>query len=331
MSHSIEQCAWGQYLRGALTALCCLVTACHTPSPAEAPPTPSYSLIDLTDDYAAFYDRTQGVESAARVGAFKAEFAPLFPGFYEPARVRNFASEEQYNFLIARSFETFAELRPRFERTAASFEAMLGPARDDFARQFPDLAPIGDIYLLHSVGEMDGGSRGINAQRYVVFGADVMAQLYAPGDERPFFQHELFHIYHGQFFERCDEVRCALWREGLAVYVAEQLNPGATDAQLGLVTPRPIRPEVDANLPAAVCAVRARLGSDSPDDYAALFLGQASLEDLPPRFAYYIGYLVAREAGRTRSLQALAHLSDREARPVIDAALAALASCPATN
>lgn len=329
MSHSIEHFAC---LRGGLTALCfCLVTACHTPPAAEPRLPPPYSLIDLTDDYAAFYDRTQGMEDAARVEAFKAEFAPLFPGFYDPARVRNFASEEQYNAQIARSFETFEELRPRFERTAASFEAMLGPARDDFARQFPDLAPIGDIYLLHSVGEMDGGTRGINGQRYVVFGADVMAQLYAPRDERPFFQHELFHIYHGQFFQRCDEIRCALWREGLAVYVAEQLNPGATDAQLGLVAPRPIRLEVDANLAAAVCAVRARLGSDAPANYAALFLGQASPEGLPPRFGYYIGYLVAREAGRTRSLQALAHLSAREARPVIDAALAALANCAATN
>lgn len=313
-------------MRVMFAALACLA-ACQSAPEAPAEPPPPFTLVDLTQEYSAFYDRTQGMESAARVEAFKAEMAPLFPGFYDTDRVRSFATAERYNGLIAQSFERFPELRSRFETTAASFESMLAPARADFMRTFPDLAPIGDIYLIHSVGEMDGGIRMINGQRYMVFGADVMARVYAPGEERPFFQHELFHIYHRQTFDRCDEIRCALWAEGLAVYVSEQLNPGATDAQLGLMMPRPIRPEVDANLAAAVCAVRSRLGSDERDDYAPLFLGQASLEGLPPRFGYYVGYLVAREAGRTRSLQELAHMSADDTRPVMEAALVGLAAC----
>ncbi|GAM98710.1 hypothetical protein U91I_02345 [alpha proteobacterium U9-1i] len=314
-------------MRLIVAALACVLAACQSAPTPDATTPPPFTLIDLTQEYAAFYDRTQGMESAARVEAFKAEMAPLFPGFYDTERVRSFATAEVYNGLIARSFEGFAQLRPRYETTAAGFEAMLAPARADFMRTFPDLAPIGDIYLLHSVGEMDGGIRTIDGKRYMVFGADVMARLYTPGDERPFFQHELFHVYHGQFFDTCDEVRCGLWREGLAVYVSERLNPGATDAQMGLTMPRPIRPEVDANLAAAVCAVRSRLGSDAREDYAPLFLGQASLEGLPPRFAYYVGYLVAREAGRTRTLQDLAHMRESEARPVIEAALDGMARC----
>jgi len=313
-------------MRFALVALIFL-TACQSTPDAPAEPPPPFTLIDLTQEYAAFYDRSQDIESGARVAAFKAEMAALFPGFYDTERVRAFATAEVYDGLIARSFERFADVRPKYEAIAASFEAMLAPARADFMRTFPDLAPIGEVYLVHSVGEMDGGIRMINGQRYMVFGADVMAQLYAPGDERPFFQHELFHVYHAQFFEACDEVWCALWREGLAVYVSERLNLGATDAQMGLAMPRPIRPEVDANLPAAVCAVRARLGSDGRDDYAPLFLGLASLEGLPPRFGYYVGYLVAREAGRTRSLPELGHMRAAEARPVVEAALAGLANC----
>ena len=229
--------------------------------------------------------------------------------------------------MIARSFGEFADLRPRYERTAASFATMLAPARDDFARRFPDLAPIGEVHLVHSLGEMDGGLRTIGGRRHLVFGADVMARLYAPGDERPFFQHELFHVYHRQFFGECRAVWCALWSEGLAVYVSEQLNPGATDAQLGLVVPRPIRPEVDADRARAVCAVHARFDSERPEDYAPLFYGQAHLAGLPPRFAYYVGYLAAREAARTRSLQELAQLGADEARPVVAAALATLAEC----
>ncbi|MFO1311383.1 MAG: hypothetical protein U1F41_04890 [Burkholderiales bacterium] len=154
-----------------------------------------------------------------------------------------------------------------------------------------------------------------------------MARLYAPGDERPFFHHELFHVYHARFFAGCEAVWCALWSEGLAVRASEFLNPGATDAQLLLDTPRPIRSEVEARRRDAVCAVRARLDSKAPEDYAPLFTGRRALDGLPPRFAYYVGYLAAREAGRTRSMAELARLSAEDARPVLDAALASLADC----
>ncbi len=292
-----------------------------------APPAPAFTLVDLTGEYTAFFDRTRDTPPAARVDAFKVAFAAVLPAFYSVDRWRTFATADRFDAQIARSFEAFPELRARYVRTAESFQAMLAPARDDFARHFPDLAPIGDVYLLHSLGEMDGGTRTIGGRRYLVFGADVMARLYAPGEARPFFQHELFHVYHDQFFAGCGSIGCALWREGLAVHVSEALNPGATDAELGLTMPRPIRAEVEANLPAAVCAVRARLRSERREDYAPLFTGGAQLDGLPPRFAYYVGYLVARHAARTRSLQELARLPPSDAIPLVETTLAGLADC----
>ena len=71
---------------------------------------------------------------------------------------------------------------------------------------------------------MDGGTRSVKGQRYLVFGADVMARVTTPGRERPFFHHELFHVYNEKFFSECDPLWCALWMEGLAVYVSERLN-----------------------------------------------------------------------------------------------------------
>jgi hypothetical protein len=233
--------------------------------------------------------------------------------------------------LIATSFENFPALRERYERTSATFEAMIAPARESFVAAFPDVEPIGQVYLLHSVGEMDGGGRTVNGRNYLVFGADVMARLYQPGQERAFFHHELFHVYHNQFFQDCSQVWCGVWREGLATYVAHQLNPDATDLELLLTSPRPIRQEVDADPERAICAVRALLHSESNEDMGALLRGNRNLEGLPPRVGYYIGYLAAREAGRTRSPQELAHLSVAEAGPIMEAALASLAECPSAN
>jgi hypothetical protein len=187
--------------------------------------------------------------------------------------------------------------------------------------------PIGDIHLLNSLGEMDGGTRGFDGRTHLIFGADMMAYLHPYDDEAPFFHHELFHIYHQRFFSDCGAVWCALWIEGLAVHAAKTLNPDATDAQLLLTVPEEIPGPVDANLREAVCEVRARLNSRARDDLQALFSFSRLNERLPPRFGYYIGYLVAREAGRTQSLQQLAQLGRQDVRRAVDAALASLATC----
>lgn len=178
---------------------------------------------------------------------------------------------------------------------------------------------------------MDGGTRTVDGHTYMIFGTDVMARIYEPGGTTPFFHHELFHFYHKAYFGECEAFWCSLWSEGLATYVSEQLNPGADDRAMLLTLPEPIRPAVDANLNYAVCEARSRLDSEEMSDYAPFFFGNAHIERLPPRSGYYIGYLVAKEAGRTRTVQQLAHLSVAEARPIVEAALASLAQCSAAN
>lgn len=314
-------------LAAGLLAACQATTAASPQAQIEPP---FYTLVDLTDDYVAFYDRTQGMDTAARVAAFREEFNAKMPGFYDPARFDNI-TPAQYDERVARSFTAFPDIRERYLATASSFEASMAPARASFRVAFPDVQPVGDIYFVHSLGEMDGGTRDINGHTYLVFGADVMARVYEPGGTTPFFHHELFHFYHQAYFTGCEVFWCALWSEGLATYVSEQLNPGADDRSILLTSPRPIRPEVDANLTYAVCEARKRLDSDSMDDYRPFFFGGYHLDNLPPRAGYYIGYLVAKEAGRTRTVQQLAHLSAAEARPIVEAALSSLAQCPSTS
>jgi hypothetical protein len=169
----------------------------------------------------------------------------------------------------------------------------------------PDMAPIGYVYLLNSLGEMDGGTREFGGRIYFIFGADMIARHHPPGTERPFFHHELFHIYQGQFFGSCDSVWCNLWTEGTAVLAAAELNPGATDDQLLLNLPEPIRARTDAYFAEAVCAVQSRLESRADDANAALFSFDRLNAHLPPRFGYYVGIASRRlrdgRRGRKRS------------------------------
>jgi len=308
-----------------IVLICALAAACQT---APRPRLPDYQLTDLTGAYAAFFDRTQGMAPDARVAAFRAEMEPLFPGFYDAARMEG-RTQARYDAAIARSFEQFPERRAAILHSAAQFQSMLQPAISSFAEAFPDFHHIGRIYLVHSIGEMDGGTRDINGKSYFIFGADVIALYHTSDNERPFFHHELFHVYHAQFFTDCDPLWCSLWQEGLAVYVSEQLNPGATDAQMSLTIPQPIRPAVDADPARATCAVSALLLSANHDDYSRVFFGDAHLDGLPARVGYYVGYLAVKEAARTHSLRELAHMNHEQALPVLQAALASLATCPA--
>ena len=308
-------------------AIACTCWLAGAPARASAAPRPA--LIDLTDDFDAFWERTQGLEAGARVQAFYAEMNRLLPGFFSASRVG--VEQPRYDRHIADALAAYPDQREGIREVSRRFAALFEPARISFERSFGPLRMARPILLIHSLGEMDGGTRSLPGGTMLIFGADVIARLHLAHDIRPFFHHELFHVYHFTHFTTCDEIWCSLWAEGLATYVAQRLNPRATDAELLLEVPSPIRAAVEANKTEAVCTVLARLDSTEPTDSDALFSFRRMNERLPPRFGYYVGYLVAAELGRQRSLRVLARMQSGELRPLIERALRTLASCTPTR
>ena len=287
--------------------------------PAEAKP----AFVSLAGDFTHFYDKTAQMPEAARVSAFRAQFNALLPGFYEP---RDGQTEPDYDAAVARALATFPLIRAKYQHVAAQFPHVLAGGIAHFRATFPDFQLTMPIYLLHSLSEMDGGTRTIRGRNVMVFGADVIAQLHADASIGPFFDHELFHIYHGQFYDDCDQIRCALWQEGLATYAAAAMNRTSDPHMLMLDMPEPIVRSVDKDMSGALCLVRAKLDATGREDYRPLFMGgkRDEKDRFPRRFGYYIGYLVAKEAARTTPLPRLAKLDQKQATPVIDGALNAL-------
>jgi hypothetical protein len=304
-----------------LAALGCTSTA---PPAAEA--RSSLELVDLTDEFAAFYDETGTLGDRERVAALKARFEPVIPGFYRHER-HGFADAERKDAFILNALEAYPAERAAIADMSRRFAFLLAPAQASFEKAFGPMTGFRPIYVVHSLGEFDGGMRTLGGKGYLMFGADMMAKLYADRDIRPFFHHELFHLHHSRTFRDCSKVWCNLWNEGLATYVSHRLNPKATDAELLLTIPEPLRPAVEANRKEAVCTVLAGLESEDRALNRALFSSGRLNERLPPRFGYYLGYLIAAEAGRTRSLQQLAALSAEDARPVVEESLRRLAAC----
>lgn len=291
---------------------------------------PACEFVDLTDDFVRFFDSTQTLAEAQRIAAFRKDVVPLLSPFYGTDRFPD-KPIERYEARIARELSRFPSIRDGYTRTAMAFQSMLRPALNTFRRALPDLKSIPPIYLLHSLGEMDGGTRILDGKLYLIFGADVMASAHDFADEQPFLHHELFHAYHQQYFAECQQVWCNVWVEGLAVYAAKQLNPQASDSQLLLTQPEAIRPQVDLHFRESVCAVAARLDSTQAEDLEALFSFRRLNERVPPRAGYYIGMLVAQQAAERHSLAELAHLDAAAARRIVQQGIDALAVCEQKN
>lgn len=293
------------------------------PSAAQAPG--PLQLVDVTPSVVRAWERGAGVAEAERVAAFKAEFAQDLPGFYSHERVRQ--SQDKYDARLLKGLNDFPAQRAGVERVSREFQAMFTPALSSFEDRFGPMRGYPPVYLVHSFGEFDGGTREIAGRLTLLFGADMIDRYHAGANVQPFFHHELFHLRHARTFEECDQVWCALWAEGLAVLVAAELNPGATDAELLLTQPEPIRPAIERDRRVAVCEVAARLDSTAAEDQAALFSFKRLRPELPPRFGYYVGYLAAAEARRGRTLDELASLDNAAARQAVERSLRRLADC----
>ncbi len=307
---------WRKTLTLALAAVAILA--------ASLPRSPA--ITDLTGDYTRFFDATQNMPQAERVRRFKALMTTRFPGFYDGKRAGG--SQVGYDGRITKSFAQFPSIRAKFVASAAALGPQLASAQAAFRRTFTDAGALPPTYLVHSLGEMDGGTREIGGKTVLVFGADVIALAHRAGsNERPFFEHEIFHTYHEPRLGECKPLWCSVWAEGLATYVAARLNPGATDDELLLTGG--MRQAVEANRTASICAVRVRALSENDEDYSALFTGSHHLPGFHDRIGYYVGYLVAKRIGDGHPLSEPANWKAQTARPRVLAALTELApDCP---
>ncbi len=299
-----------------------LLGGCAGRAPLRSAPD-TLRLVDLTAEFDSVAIATAALDDKARVAAFEAAMTPLASGFYARSR-----KPDRYDNRVLNNLKAYPGQRAKILAVSRRFAALLAPARVSFEREFGPVYSDQPVYLLHSLSEMDGGTRDLGGKDTLIFGADGIVKYHGDHDLTPFFHHELFHLSHEKPFGTCKPVWCSLWEEGLATYVAASLNPQAGAGALLLDTPKPIRPPVDANRAGAVCSVMPLLDSEKEDDYAALFYGNKQLPGWPARMGYYIGYLALADLGRTHSLRQLAALKPAEARPLLDAALQRLATCP---
>lgn len=252
-----------------------------------------------------------------RVTAFKKNVASKFPEFYAPERKGGIAKQDE---LIADQIEKFGAIRDAYLEKVQTFGSAMPRHLASFQVAFPDFRLSTPTWLVHSLREMDGGTRELAGKPYLIFGADMLATLHETDDVTPLFHHELFHVYHQALFQcGSDGVWTSLWKEGLAVYVSHGLTPKANASELLLDFPKGMPRATEQNLPAAWSQLEQVLDNTTAEMHSQLFSTAQKDSDLPARRGYYLGYLIAQEAGKTRDLNSLAHLGCGQVESLVKA------------
>ena len=293
----------------------------------QEPPQESWSYRSFASDFERVADSTSGLPMTERVRVFRSTFDKLYPSLYAHP------DQSRLDGRIEKALTYFPSIRSTYDQVEPKFPEALANAMKEFCGAFPDFTPQMPIYLIHSLGTRDGGTDQVAGCKVMLFGADEIAQFHWDESLQPFIVHELFHIEHSRHFADCDQLWCSLWQEGLATYTASVLTPDASDHQLTLDVPHPIRRDADAHWGSALCWMAEHFDSTNPSEISAGFTGgpkpatysgDRRLAPLPSRFGYYIGLRVAAQAAKARSLSELDRLDNQAARPVAARALAEL-------
>ena len=280
-------------------------------------------------DFERVADSTAQLSMPERVKTLRATFDKLYPGLYADT------DQTKLNQRIEKALLGFSAIQAGYDEIQHKFPKALAETGAKFRQAFPDFALPMPIYLIHSLGTRDGGTESINGRKVMLFGADEMAQFHNDDSLQPFMMHELFHIEHSRHFEDCDQLWCPLWQEGLATYTAAALTPGASDHQLILDVPEPIRRDTDLHWADGLCWTAENFDSVDRSMISAAFTGgprpsrftrDPRVLPLPSRFGYYIGYRVSAQAARSRSLLQLDDMGNQAARAVVADALKELMS-----
>ena len=302
----------------------------------QGPPKEPLPYRSFAGDFERVADSTSGLPMAERVKEFRSTFDKLYPGLYADV------DESRLDGRIERALIGFPSIRSTYDEIERKFPEALESAMKEFRKAFPDFTPPMPIYLIHSLGTRDGGTDLVAGRMVMLFGADEIAQLHWDESLQPFILHELFHIEHIRQFPDCDQLWCSLWQEGLATYTASVLTQNASDHQLILDVPHPIREDTDAHWQEALCWTAEHFDSTNPSEVSAAFTGgpkpstfsrDLRLAPLPSRFGYYIGLRVATQAAKAQSLSELDRMDNQGARPLVARALTELMqashlSCP---
>lgn len=279
---------------------------------------------DYTNTFDHFWLTSKSLSKAKALEQFNETVYPAFPEFYRSLfyqwQTHGKSPEDQ----LAKEMDVYPSYRKNFLLIAQELPKYLKTSLTSFLELFPDFNGSLTVHIVQSFNEMDGGTRIFGDRVYLIFGAESIAKFHSSQSfERkiPFLHHELFHMYHRKFFHEKNTLLDGLWCEGLAVLVAETLNPKADFAQLSLDNPKDLMKNCRKLQKRLADDLQHHLKNPTQEDYSIYFYANSKHEWIPRRAGYCLGYWLAKSAHRGRTLQELVRFQRDEIQTELNAVL----------
>lgn len=272
-------------------------------------------VVDLMPRYWDAVSESGNQTAQEQIASFRQALDVAHTDLYSKTGL-GFESEALLDNAILKALSSARKNMQSGQRMSQTLRTTLPQEIAHFQTEFPDFKCDFAIYLVPSLGSLDGAGRVVDGRPALVLGVDSIASEFSTNvlQLHIFLDHEIFHRYHSQVSGFSDDngqqeiLWRGLWAEGLATYASLVLNPTAT-MQDALMLPddlvrraSPIRAQLAQRLAVQMNLADARVFnlyfSYHPSD----------VDGVPPRSGYYIGAMAAQRFAQQSSLQELAHL-----------------------
>ena len=291
------------------------------PLSAAASTPADYRVINMIDDFLAYYDAVHEKSDREKSTAWEDMLENKYPQFFRDAIYRRKTGADRDRYKESCIARFWREIAPEIEAIAALNQGVNDRVHrvvNDFRGHFPGFKPRTDFYITISFS--------FRGKAVTVGGKDVLAIGLESFLDSPETQleitlaHELFHLYHFQFFSAGGGLYRTLWAEGLAVYASAMVVPGhRRSTYLGFPVEKMNR--CHELLPQLAADLRKNLGRNDHRLKRIYFGAEPNNTRVPPEAGYYVGLLVVEDLARKITLDRLARLPAKEVFSLLEQAL----------
>lgn len=272
-------------------------------------------VVDVAGDFLTFWNETQNLGDKERVQKFLSEVASKAPDLYYKVlfdywdKVLHTNRDER----IAKQIKEFPTIKARYRQVYNELSGSMNTYLEQFQKRFPDFKLDNvDIYIAHSMGGSNGAAVPLDGRTMFYLGVDMIAIHNNYPHQKPFFDHEFFHVYHLQKYKLANKFYARFWMEGLATYVSKKMNPDATNTEL----------MIDDTLIARTLPILPEMATDVLNNLEAedkdlklkfkYFDIESKDRNIPPRAGYYLAYLLVQKIAQDASIGQMASWQEQE-------------------
>jgi len=265
------------------------------------------NIINVADDFVAYYKKCLDADDETRAKQWDKMLESKHQDFFDYAIYRNKKGEDRENFKKARIAEFWNDIAPKMEKIAKlnkNAEAEIKNVLGEFKKYFADFDPARNYYITIAFSfkgkVVDVAGKDVFAIGLESFGDDILQFKITVA-------HELFHLYHFQFFTTSGAIYRKVWAEGMATYASAVIVPGYKDSKyLGFSVEK--MNKCYELLPKMAAELRKNMG-ERDEKLERIYLGAENNDtEIPPEAGYYVGLQIVASLAKKTPIDELAKL-----------------------